>query len=166
MIVGWANALIYLSAFELFKKEWISTHIYAYLLTYVGAADGDLLAGLHSDLLRDLLVPVEDDEVLRLRGGRQDARHVVSSSCKNISYSVQKYFLLCATGDLLQGVAAGRAGQELAQPHSGLAPANSHRVKGGNSLDSLTRRTVHFSVFTKQFPTFLCSQWLNNEMEK
>ena len=115
------------------KSEYlISTHIYAYLLTYVGAADGDLLAGLHSDLLRDLLVPVEDDEVLRLRGGGQDARHVVTSSCKNISYSVQKYFLLCATSDLLQGVAAWRAGQELAQPHSGLAPANSHRVKGGN----------------------------------
>ena len=126
-----------------------------YLLTDVGAADGDLLAGLHRDLVRHLLVPVEDDEVLRLRGGGQDARHVVTSSWKNTLYSVQKYFLLCATGDLLQGVAAGRARQKLAQPHSGLAPADSHRVK--NSLHSLTRRIVHFSVFTNQLSIFL---WL------
>lgn len=82
------------------------------VLADVGAPDGDVLPSRDLDLVHHLLVLVEHDEPGGLGERVQDAGHVVPGG-----------------GDLLQGVAAGRAGGELSQPHARLASGARNNVK-------------------------------------
>ena len=82
------------------------------VLADVGAPDRNILPCRDLDLVLHLLVLIEHDEPGGLGERVQDAGHVVPGGA-----------------DLLQGVAAGRAGGELSQPHARLASEARNNVK-------------------------------------